>query len=57
MINNIISAISNAIYLEFGDEYEIYTQDVKQGLQEPCFSIFCINPSIRQFFDLSLIHI
>lgn len=51
MINDIISAISNAIYLEFGDEYEIYTQDVKQGLQEPCFSIFCINPSIRQFFD------
>lgn len=51
MINKIISAISKAIYLEFGDKYEIYTEDVKQGLQEPCFSIFCINPSIRQFFD------
>lgn len=51
MINDIISAISKAIYLEFGDKYEIYTEDVKQGLQEPCFSIFCVNPSIRQFFD------
>lgn len=51
MINKIISAISNAIYLEFGDEYEIYTENVEQGLKEPCFSIFCINPSIRQFFD------
>lgn len=51
MINKIISAISKAIYLEFGNEYEIYTEDVKQDLQEPCFSIFCVNPSIRQFFD------
>lgn len=51
MINKIISAISNAIYLEFGDEYEIYTENVEQGLEEPCFSIFCINPSIRHFFD------
>lgn len=51
MINEIVSAISNAIYLEFGDEYEIYTEDVKQGLKEPCFSISCINPSIKQFFD------
>lgn len=49
MINAIINAIVKAIHDEFGDEYEIYTEEMEQGLKEPCFSIFCINPTIRQF--------
>lgn len=49
MINKIIDGISIAINAEFGDEYEIYTESVKQGFQEPCFSILCLNPSINQF--------
>ena len=48
MINKIIDGICTAISAEFGDEYEIYTESVKQGFKEPCFSILCLNPSINQ---------
>lgn len=43
MINKIIDAISETIYNEFGDDYEIYTESVEQGLKEPCFSIIPLN--------------
>lgn len=49
MINKIISAISEALHSEFGDAYEIHKESIEQGLQEPCFSILCINPNIEQF--------
>ena len=49
MINKIIDGISIALNSCFGDDYEIYTESVKQGLKEPCFSIVCINPTIEQF--------
>ena len=49
MINKIIDAISNALGDEFGDGFEIYTESVEQGLQEPCFSIVCINPTNKLF--------
>ena len=45
MINKIIDGISISLHLEFGEEYEIYTDSVEQGLQEPCFSVFSINHS------------
>lgn len=45
MINRIIDAISISINAEFGDGYEIYTESLEQGLNEPCFSIFCLNPT------------
>ena len=45
MINKILDAISNALNEEFGDEYEIYSEDIKQDLKEPCFFIICLNPS------------
>ena len=48
MINKIIDGISVAINSEFGDAYEIYTESVEQGLNEPCFSILCLNPTINQ---------
>lgn len=48
MINKIIDGISVAINSEFGDPYEIYTESVEQGLNEPCFSILCLNPMINQ---------
>ena len=48
MINKIIDGISVAINSEFGDPYEIYTESVEQGLNEPCFSILCLNPTIDQ---------
>ncbi len=48
MINKIIDGISVAIYSEFGNPYEIYTESIAQGLTEPCFSILCLNPTINQ---------
>ena len=48
MINKIIDGISVAINSEFGDHYEIYTESIEQGLNEPCFSILCLNPTIDQ---------
>ena len=48
MINRIIDGISVAINSEFGDPYEIYTESIEQGLDEPCFSVLCLNPTINQ---------
>lgn len=48
MINKIIDGISVAISSKFGDLYEIYTESIEQGLNEPCFSIVCINHKIEQ---------
>ncbi|WP_102274092.1 phage tail terminator family protein [Cytobacillus massiliigabonensis] len=39
MINGIIDGISIKLYQEFGDGYEIYSEEIKQGLIEPCFFI------------------
>ena len=49
MINSIIESISISLYTEFGDNYTIYTESVEQGLQEPCFFVFCINPTNQLF--------
>lgn len=42
-IGAITSAVSTAVYNAFGDGYEIYTDRVTQGLQEPCFLISCLS--------------
>ena len=49
MINKIIDGISIALNAEFGDAYKIYTENVEQGLKEPCFSIVCVSPNNRPF--------
>ena len=49
MINSIIEAISISLNAEFGDEYTTYIESVEQGLKEPCFFVFCINPTSRVF--------
>lgn len=49
MINEIIDGISEAIYEEFGDGYNIYTESVEQGLEEPCFSITVVQPTNSLF--------
>lgn len=48
MINKIIDGICEALDSEFG--FEIYTETIEQGLQEPCFSVLCLNPTIENFF-------
>lgn len=44
-VQNLIDAIAEALFQEFGSEYEIYTEKVEQGLTEPCFMIRCVNPT------------
>ena len=48
-LNKIIDGICEALNTEFGDGYEIYTEDVKQYLTEPCFSVVLVKPSQKQF--------
>lgn len=48
-LNKIIDSISIAINDNFGDDYEIYTESVEQGLREPCFSIISLNATNNLF--------
>ncbi|NFG22689.1 hypothetical protein FDF11_08275 [Clostridium botulinum] len=51
MLNKIITAISQALDDAFNvnsDDYAIYTENVEQGLNEPCFFIFSLEPSNKQ---------
>lgn len=50
MINEIIESISIALDAEFGEGYEMHMEEIKQGLNEPCFFIQCLNPSSKLFF-------
>ena len=49
MINTIIDGICIALNEEFGDDYTIYTENIEQGLKEPCFFVQCINPTNNLF--------
>ena len=49
MINAIITGISLELGKEFGKRYKVYTEDVEQGLKEPCFFITCLNPTTKLF--------
>lgn len=46
MLNEIVEGIAIALHTEFGDGYEIYQNDVEQGLQEPCFFITVLKPEL-----------
>ncbi len=37
MLNNIIDGISIKLDKTFGESYTIYSEDVEQGINEPCF--------------------
>lgn len=46
MVGDIIKAISKTLSQAFGQGYEIYfSQDVQQGLKEPCFIITLVGSS------------
>ncbi|WP_201759585.1 MULTISPECIES: DUF6838 family protein [Clostridia] len=49
MIEQIINGILAAISEEFGEEYTLYTESVKQGMKEPCFFVLCISPGTKLF--------
>ena len=44
MIENIINGIAIKLNQVFGSGYKIYTENIKQGLKEPCFSIVVLEP-------------
>lgn len=46
MINELIDGISIRLNEVFGDGYRIYSEVVAQGLQEPCFFISVLDPSL-----------
>ncbi|CAI3228387.1 putative phage protein [Clostridium neonatale] len=51
MLNKIIIGISQALDAKFNSEnegYIIHTENVEQGLEEPCFFIFSLKPSSKQ---------
>ena len=51
-IKELIDAIAEALFQEFGSDYEIYTEGVEQGLTEPCFLIRCLNPTKNRHLGL-----
>ena len=46
MLNEIIKGISMALNTAFGDGYEIFRNNIEQGLKEPCFFISILKPEI-----------
>lgn len=48
MVNDVISAVSNALYGEFGTDYKIYADNVEQNLTRPSFFINIVRPAIRE---------
>lgn len=46
-VNLITDAISIALNGEFGDGYTNYTENVKQGLKEPCFLFSVSTPPMN----------
>ena len=49
MIKKVIDGICIALSSKFGEECEIYTESIKQGLEGGSFSIVCLNPTNTQF--------
>ncbi|MBQ9737919.1 MAG: hypothetical protein IJV75_00180 [Alphaproteobacteria bacterium] len=45
MINDIINGISVKLNEVFGSEHQIYKENIKQGLKEPCFNIVALEPT------------
>ena len=51
MVNKIIDGISLKLYETFGETYRIYTEEIKQGLTEPCFFIQLLDPGNAPLVD------
>ena len=48
MENKIITGISQKLFETFGSDYTIYTENVEQYLNPPCFCIELLQSSLRQ---------
>jgi len=49
MLNGVVAGIKEAIQAEFGDGYEVYTTQVRQGLKRPCFIVDFVNQIDEHF--------
>lgn len=49
MLDDIVNGISIKLNDTFGDDYEIYSENVEQGLNEPCFFIKPLKASNKPF--------
>ncbi len=49
IVADIVDGISKSIGDSFGTDYRIYTENIEQGLHEPCFFIKVLNPSQAEF--------
>ncbi len=45
MVTDILNGITACIGADFGKGYKIYTENIEQGLKEPCFFVKVLNPS------------
>lgn len=52
MINKIIDAITIKLHEIFGEEYEIYQNNIEQGLKEPCFLITLIDSAKENLLNI-----
>lgn len=46
-IQEIIDAICDALFAAFGATHKIYTEQVEQGFEAPCFFVKCVDPAQR----------
>jgi len=52
-LNNVIIAIAQALYSNFGDSYTIYTDEIKQDISLPCFYIKIVQPfQVQGLYDI-----
>ena len=49
MTNETIDALCQTLSDSFGKGYTIYTEDVKQGLNTPCFFVICVIPQTERY--------
>ena len=45
MLDKIVDGISEKLNSAFGDDFTIYTEQIKQGLKTPCFFIQLVSPA------------
>lgn len=46
MVNRIVEGVASALYEAMGDGYPIFRNDIRQGLEPPCFLILPVGPSL-----------
>lgn len=46
MVSDVIAAVSNALYEEFGKEYKIYADNIEQNIVRPSFVINIVRPAL-----------